>query len=402
MERFQEDLNFQAKGTANFTRNITNHNLRIGTFHELYLGRTGNARPERIMRKVCPQCQGTFDAQFLCPNCGVEMIDVPDRSAVISARPEEDMLRRSRGTARRLLAGVILGQGLYYGFRQLGTAFLLAGGDASWWSSGSGQLAAPCLQLFAVLFGGMISGAGNARGTVAGAAVGLVNAVLFLAAQFFLHSRPPETQLMAGWLVCIVIASLGALVGRWVWPALEDLPEIAPKKVKKAKAKKASLPTPIAWFRILGGAMLSVGCTVWAGPIRDFLIGSGSGVFAVQSHLQSQFVAWVISALAMIVGGAFAGASSHGGLRHGFLVGLLASAGIFVIHIQVVHEVLPAEHFFYALIQMAPSDTPTTTRTALFLLTNTLLLGTLGGVFGAALWPRMPDAPQTSADRGAI
>jgi hypothetical protein len=368
----------------------------------------GNRSPgEEVMRKVCPQCQASYADQFFCPNCGVEMLDIPDRSAVITGPTSKSMRHENRSTAQRLLAGVIVGQALYYGLRQLGTAFLLAAGLGQWWSTSPGRIAAPLLQLVAVLLGGLVAGAGNARSTACGAAVGLINALLFLGAQYFLNSRPPEPQLLAGWIVCIALASAGAALGRWFWPALEDWPNAMPVKKEKTKDKKRRgkderRNLPISWFRILGGAVLAVGCTVWAGPIREFLIHSGRGMFAMDSHMQSQFVAWVISALAMLAGGAFAGALSHGGVRHGFLVGVLASAGIFVIHLQVIHEVFPAEHFFAALVQMPESDTPTVGRTLLFLITNTMLLGTLGGIFGRALLPMAPTGPRGGLDRGAI
>jgi hypothetical protein len=360
------------------------------------------------MRKVCPQCQASFADQFFCPNCGIEMLDIPDRSAVITGPTGKGALHgANRSTAQRLFAGIILGQALYYGMRQLATAFLLAGGLGHWWSSSGGQVTMPILQMIAVLLGGLVAGAGNIRSTVSGAAVGLINALLFIGAQYALHSRPSEPQLLAGWLVCIVLASAGAALGRWFWPALEDWPNAMPvkneqSKEKKRKAKTEARYTPISWFRILGGSVLAVGCTVWAGPIRDLLIHSGGGMFSIDSHLQAQFIAWVISALAMLIGGAFAGAVSHGGMRHGFLVGILASVGVFVIHMQVIHEVLPAEHFFAELVQLPDSDTPTVGRTVLFLITNTMLLGTLGGVFGNALLPMAKGGPRGGLDRGAI
>ncbi|HEV3144778.1 MAG TPA: hypothetical protein VGZ47_12890 [Gemmataceae bacterium] len=359
------------------------------------------------MRKVCPQCQASFADQFLCPNCGIEMLDVPDRSAVITGPAGQATVhQQARGATLRLLTGIMVAQFLYLGLRQLATALVLTVGPAGFWSSASGQVADPVLQLIAVLLGGFITGAGNPRSTICGAAVGLVNAFLFVAAQYLLHSRPPEAQLLAGWFVSIVLASAGAYVGRWFWPALEDWPDALPVKKVKDREKRRMLKqaryTPTSWFRVLGGAALAVGCTVWAGPIRDHLIHNGRGMLAIDSHIQSQFVAWVISALAILIGGAFAGALSCGGVRHGFLVGILASVGIFVIHMQVIHEVLPAEHFFAALIQMPESDTPTVPRTMLFLITNTLLLGTLGGIFGNALLPLPPKEGRGSLGRGAI
>jgi hypothetical protein len=158
---------------------------------------------------------------------------------------------------------------------------------------------------------------------------------------------------------------------------------------------------PIGWFRVIGGAALSIGCTVWAGPIRDFVVQNSHGALGVDSRTQLQFTAWIISALAMMIGGAFAGASTRGGLRHGFLVGLIASVGVFIIHLKVVKEALPAQRFFSLVTGLPDPDMPSTGMTVLFLITNTLLIGTLGGLFGAKLLPRVA-APSGPLDRGAI
>src|SRR5579864_830595 len=136
------------------------------------------------MRKVCPQCQASYADQFFCPNCGVEMLDIPDRSAVITGPTSKTASWERHGTAQRLLACVIVSQALYYGLRQLAAAFVLVGGLPSFWSSSTGQFTAPVLQLIAVLMGGLIAGAGNVRNTACGAAVGLLNALLFLGAQY--------------------------------------------------------------------------------------------------------------------------------------------------------------------------------------------------------------------------
>jgi hypothetical protein len=103
----------------------------------------------------------------------------------------------------------------------------------------------------------------------------------------------------------------------------------------------------------------------------------------------------------MVFGGAIAGATSRGGLRQGFLVGLLASIAIFVIHQEIVKEVLPAEAFFVTVTGLPELDAPNPTQTAQFLLTNTLLLGTVGGFLGGTLFPRLAPAT-TKLGRGEI
>jgi hypothetical protein len=353
------------------------------------------------MRKICPQCQGNFDGQLLCPKCGIQLLNLPDRSAVISEVADQGF--PVVGVGRQMLAGLILAQGLYYTLRQLGIA-------AEMVFDGSGRLPADSrnilagLQICGVLLGGLVAGAGNSRAVFAGAAIGLLNAVALIGAQVALGNRPADFMLFGAWLPHMVFGAVGGWAGRHFWPSLLDLPDPArPKPEKTAKVEKPVAPgPPLSWLRVLGGAALSVGCTVWAGAIRDGFIHFASGTFVLESRLQGRFVAWAISALAMLVGGALAGASSRGGLRHGFLVGLLASASIFIIHQEVVKEVLPAETFFASVVGLPDEDTPTPAQTGLFLLTNTLLLGTLGGLVGGMLLPRLGESNRGALDRGAI
>ncbi len=250
------------------------------------------------------------------------------------------------------------------------------------------------------LAGSLIAGAGNSRALAAGAALGLIHALALLGAQFALGHAPNHLLMFGGWGVLTLVGAFGARIGRFAWPPLADIPDpSAPKKEKVVKVKAP--PQPIAWARVFGGAALSIGCTVWAGPIRDYIIGTSGGKFVVDSRIQSQFVTWGISALAMMVGGVFAGASTQSGLKHGFLVGFLSCLGIFVIHSQLVHESLPAEKFFAALFGFPETDEPTPMRLGLFLLTNALLLGVFGGFFGASLLPRIAGGP-SRLDRGSI
>ena len=77
------------------------------------------------MRKICPVCQGSFDTQFLCPKCSVQLLDVPDRSAVISVVARDENIQ-AMSQARQVFAGLLLAQGIYYAFSQFTRAFTLS------------------------------------------------------------------------------------------------------------------------------------------------------------------------------------------------------------------------------------------------------------------------------------
>jgi hypothetical protein len=351
------------------------------------------------MRKVCPQCNGTFETQFLCPVCGVEMMDVPDRSAVISVAAADESLRAAR-VGQQLLAGLLLAQGVYYAVRQAAAGLALLGVLPET----NNLLVQTGLQAVAALAGGLVAGVGNPRGAVAGTAVGVINALLFAITPFALTGRPPSVMALYLCLPGIAVAAAGALIGRWLWPSVHDLPDpTGQPKGKQARAKLAAPPVTISWLRVLAGAALAVGCTVWAGRIRDSVLVLGGGAFSLESHIQSQFIAWAITLLAMMIGGAFAGAGSRGGIRHGFLVGLLACIGIFVVHQEVVKEILPAEEFFAELLHLPENGTPSALQITLFLLTNTLLIGVAAGWFGSKLLPKLGERRRNSVlDSGAI
>jgi hypothetical protein len=351
------------------------------------------------MRKICPDCHGIYETQFLCPNCGVQLLDEPENAAAMTARGPEELVRAPE-MATRFLAGLLLAQGSYYGVRLMATAVQMSMGNATGYAPPAGPFADPGLMLMSCLAGSLIAGAGNARALAAGAALGLIHALALIAAPFALGNWPNHLLIFGGWGVLSLVGAFGARIGRFAWPPLSDIRDpTAPKAEKKAKVKTP--PTPIAWLRVFGGAALSIGCTVWAGPIRDYIIGTSGGKFVVDSRIQSHFVTWGISALAMMVGGVFAGASTQSGLKHGFLVGFLSCIGIFVIHSQVVHESLPAEKFFASVFGFPETDELTPPRLGLFLITNALLLGIFGGFFGSTLLPRITGG-QGKLDRGAI
>jgi hypothetical protein len=357
------------------------------------------------MRRICPQCHGNFETQFLCPNCGIETRDVAEHSVSPTRLAELDA-SGTPGLATRLIAGLLLAQGIYYGVSQLGIALSLGMNETNHWAK-LGTVANSALMLLAVLIGSLLAGAGNPRGMAAGAAMGLVHALALIGAGFGLGGWPGDSMVFAGWIPLTVAGAVGGRCGRYLWPAIIDFqrPTISSASASRASrstADRRSRPkVPIAWSRVIAGAVLSIGCTVWAGQIRDYILTTSGGKFSVDSRLQLHFVTWVISALAMMVGGVFAGASTRGGIRHGILVGMIAAVGIFVLQSQVIKEALPAERFFASVLGLPESATLSPVRLGLFLLSNTVVLAMFGGWVGASLLPRV-NARSQKLDRGSI
>jgi hypothetical protein len=86
---------------------------------------------------------------------------------------------------------------------------------------------------------------------------------------------------------------------------------------------------PIAWFRVLCGIGLALGGALWASAIFDLILEAGEGKISVDSNLQVHLATFEITALALLGGGAWAGATTVNGLKQGLCVGL-ATASVLI------------------------------------------------------------------------
>src|SRR5438270_11891039 len=81
-----------------------------------------------IMAMVCPQCNGAYDQQLSCPKCSTRL----DYQIPRGRKESSDWEAPSQWQQTpwgRIVVGLLLAQGLYYGLRQLFTAGLLVTGD---------------------------------------------------------------------------------------------------------------------------------------------------------------------------------------------------------------------------------------------------------------------------------
>ncbi len=358
------------------------------------------------MRRICPQCRMAFPNKAQCPTCGVPTIEVAAQTTVLPglALSAQERSDRSPGIWERLISATLVATGVYFGAQLMLDAWAWGQAGVSVHRTPWGPPAMAVALFLSALLGGLSVGGGNLRSIASGVLVGLALMIPVTACDLVRWGHSAIPQLVIAWLIVPTIAALGGRHGRFLFPHWTDVNDIpvAPsrERARRRQPRERSEPAKIAWARIVGGAALAVGCTVWAGRIREYILGTSGGLFTVDSRLQIHFVTWVIASLGVLAGGIFAGASTRAGLRHGLLVGVLSCASIFVISLFVLREALPAERFFATIVGLSEEDADQPARVALFLLTNTLLLGILGGLTGSMLLP--PTTRRSRLDRAAI
>jgi hypothetical protein len=339
------------------------------------------------MRRVCPQCKASYTQYFLCPKCGVQLLD----SAALAPQPAaEGPLVRVPSFWGRLFIGLVLAQGLFYGLRQVVNAYLLAVGDdpVAFEQRFAGLVTLQALQGVALLIGGLFAGAGQPRGSVAGAVLGIWNAALILVAQTAFRYHLDDLTLYGLPIFHAFLGALGGGVGSMIWKPLPHLPGFVPAT---DAGLKVTAPTersvPFAWGRILTGVAIAVGGTVWAHTIRNFVSDASRGALHTDSLLQAQFITWEISTMAVLVGAALAGCTTANGTKQGAAVGLLAGAGIIAVHVALGRNQYPAQEFLLEQLGAGRILGKMTAQLAALLLVNSFLLSLLGGWFGGQLMP---------------
>jgi hypothetical protein len=319
------------------------------------------------MAMVCPDCKKSFEQRLHCPDCAVRL--------QFQLTPRDDSSSENKGVWQqtpwaRLLVGLLLAQGLYYGLRHLLSAGLLAArmdADSPWEAFG-GFVLVQVLQAIGVLCAGLLTGAGERRGVVYGAVLGIWSSIFFILAQQW-SGEPLGSMSSVG--VPILLAAtgtLGGFVGSLIWKPLPEwnlpVPALAPAPTPAASF--VGFIGPVAWPRVVAGIGLSVGGVVWADVIRDFIVDASDGKLRIITHLQANLVTLEISALAILAGAALAGSSTFNGLKQGLSVGI--GAAIVLAFVSIVNG--PAELSLF-LLQLA----------------CVLSLGIIGGWFGGQLLP---------------
>jgi hypothetical protein len=230
----------------------------------------------------------------------------------------------------RVIAGILLAQGLAYGLQLLCTAGLLAtaeDGQESVWSTLYGLVLLQTLQALSLLVAGAMAGAGQRRAFLVGAVVGVVHGFLFLLIQDLNGEPLTEVALYGQPLLHLAFGMVGAVVGASIWRPLPTvaMPEFeADRKAEGRESRPAwtALHGPIAWGRVAAGVLSVTGAFLFGPGLLTVLLDASGGTIKVNDHLQAQLVTWEIVGLLTLFGAAFAGATTRNGLKQGLCVGI--------------------------------------------------------------------------------
>jgi hypothetical protein len=337
------------------------------------------------MAMVCPQCKEWFQQRLNCPHCGARLVYQTGGPGRDSSDPlSSDHWQQTPWG--RLLVGLLVAQGLFYIFQHLCTAGLLAvrAESADVWSALTGLVLLQALQAVSVLTAGLLSGAGQRRGMLLGLVVGVWNGVLFTLAHHWLGYPLTTIALFGEPALQAAIGAVGGLVGSMIWKPVAPLrlPVLlqAPAPIIPIGRRSSPLAGPIAWGRVLTGITLSVGCVVWVDVIREFVLEASEGKLRIDTHLQAELVTWEISALAMLAGGAFAGANTKNGTKQGIVVGL--GTAVILLGIRLANNFFTAELLILTVL-------------------STVALGLVGGWFGGEMLPPLIRLPKRQKRRRA-
>ena len=80
------------------------------------------------MAMVCPQCNRSYQQRLQCPGCDVRLLYQASKRGQTGDDQRSQWQQSPWG---RMVVGLLLAQGLYYGLRQLYTAGVLVTGDAA-------------------------------------------------------------------------------------------------------------------------------------------------------------------------------------------------------------------------------------------------------------------------------
>jgi hypothetical protein len=333
------------------------------------------------MALVCPRCSNIYDSAAGCPRCGAP--------APLSETDPADLGRGPRWqqtTWGRILIGLILSQGLFYALRHLLTGALLAyhgGTSQELWEDVRNLLLLQAIQVVSLIAGGMLAGGGQRRGLVLGAVVGTWNGVFSV----LLRQNPAQELTMVGLygqpLLHTAFGAVGGLIGSIIWAPIPNVvlpPDLNPPK-KKAKRKPVSpFAGKVAWFRVLAGSAFAVAGTLSATMIFQKVLDVSGGKLGTSHEMQDRLITWEIKALAVILGGMLAGATTPNGLKQGLVVGFAASL---------------------VLIGVQAPMTDAWFQVAILIMISTYSLALVGGWFGGQLFPPIVKMDRRARNLGA-
>jgi hypothetical protein len=322
------------------------------------------------MAMVCPQCSTTYEQRLQCPLCGTRLLFHDARR--LNNRGFTIPLRWQQRPWGRLVIGLVLAQGLFYGLRHLLTAVLMAtqGREAVTQVSttASGILLLQGVQIACLLVGAVFAGAGQRQGLFLGGMVGAWNGVLSLIVLPGPSQALTTIAVLGQPFLQAVIGGAGGWIGSTFWKPLSTLTNetATPPRRGVVRRNMRLFAGRVAWFRVGAGVLLAVIGTLTATVFFEKILDLSHGALATTDEMQDRLITMEIKALSLLLGGALAGATTANGLKQGLCVGL--GSAILLIGIEINY----VEHW----VQVGALTT-----------VSAFCLGSVGGWFGSQLFP---------------
>jgi hypothetical protein len=304
------------------------------------------------MAMVCPQCSESFEQSLHCPKCGARLLyqSKAHRCDDDVAGPGGKWLHTALG---RIIASILLAQGLAYGLQSLCNAALTATATDPLdpvWSTLFGLVLLQVIQAFSLFAAGSLAGASQHRAGILGGIVGFVHAFVFLLVQRLRGEQLTEVALFGQPLLCIAFGALGGVIGGLIWRPLPviAMPEFDTDKQPKPARESSfftALKGPVAWGRVSAGIVVVTAGFLWGPGLLSVVLDASQGKLKFNDRLQAQLVTWEIIGLATLLGAALAGATTRNGLKQGLCVGIGAS--ILLIGNYLSGRTVPIEQIIY-------------------------------------------------------
>jgi hypothetical protein len=268
------------------------------------------------------------DERSACPGCG-DRSNLPDGQSLV---PGNTAARWQHTPWGRILIGLLLAQGIFYGLRHFVTGLQLAvhlqpeasEESAAFW----GIVVLQILQAMALLAGGILAGSGQRNGVALGAVVGVWNGVLSGLTPQAIGQPFSLVGLYGDPLLQMALGALAGWIGSTIWKPLPvEQPRDAHPVARKAQTRPRAplFAGKVAPIRVCFGAMFGVCGSLGATGLFQLVEKIGDSNQQPMSTTLDLLVTWEIKALALLAGGIVAGANTQNGLKQGLFVGIVTA-----------------------------------------------------------------------------
>lgn len=278
------------------------------------------------MIMFCPKCQSAYAEKLVCPKCSASQKICLTAPAVLITENVGHAAARKTSWGR-LLIGVSLALAMTHILGNLAeTAHMLAIKQGQGWVARAIDklVSFHGLEIASVLLAGVLTGAAQRKGPVYGAGVGIFTSLMLHGLQFLGGDFSGASFWAPEALVLLAFGAAGGWAGCRGWPPSDTRGSwsiVSPGHVEPLQQFSA-YDGPVAWMRVCMGIPIAVGGVLCANSLRELLLEISGGALVINTSFQADFVAWEISALAILVGSAFAGATRRNGLKQGLFVGM--------------------------------------------------------------------------------